>query len=136
MQTAGDIMTRPVTTVGMDDSLETVRVLFEQVRFHHLLVVGEKRRLLGVISDRDLLKAVSPFVDTLSEMTRDRATLEKRVHQIMSRKPITVSRETSIADAAALLLEEGVSCLPVTSPEGEVEGVVTWKDLLTAFFKI
>ncbi len=134
--TVGSIMSGKVVTVGMDDSLETVRVLFEQARFHHLLVVGEKRRLLGVISDRDLLKAVSPFVDTLSEMTRDRATLEKRVHQIMSRKPITVSRETSIADAAALLLEEGVSCLPVTSPEGEVEGIVTWKDLLSAFFKI
>ncbi|MEE8612665.1 MAG: CBS domain-containing protein [Nitrospirales bacterium] len=134
--TVGSIMSGKVVTVGMDDSLETVRVLFEQVRFHHLLVVGEKRRLLGVISDRDLLKAVSPFVDTLSETTRDRATLEKRVHQIMSRKPITVSRETSIADAAALLLEEGVSCLPVTSPEGEVEGIVTWKDLLSAFFKI
>ena len=134
--TVGSIMSGKVVTVGMDDSLETVRALFEQVRFHHLLVVGEKWRLLGVISDRDLLKAVSPFVDTLSETTRDRATLEKRVHQIMSRKPITVSRETSIADAAALLLEEGVSCLPVTSPEGEVEGIVTWKDLLTAFFKI
>lgn len=53
-------MSRKVVTVAPDDSLEKVRALFAQFHFH-LLVVGE-RQLLGVVSDRDLLKALSPYV--------------------------------------------------------------------------
>ena len=60
--TVGQIMTRVVTTIGMDDSVRLVRHLFDEHSFHHLLVV-DRGRLVGVISDRDLLRNVSPFID-------------------------------------------------------------------------
>ncbi len=123
------IMTRKVVTVEMDDTLLTIRIIFENVKFHHLLVV-ENKKLVGVISDRDFLKAVSPFIGKVIETTRDLDTLKKRVHQIMSRNPFTVSQETSIETAASLLLEKNISCLPVVSSQGDIEGIVTWKDIL------
>ncbi len=113
----------------MDDSLGRARDLFNEHHFHHLLVV-QGRELLGVISDRDLLKAVSPHIGTLSETDRDRATLNKRAHQIMSRKLITVTADTTLEAAARLLLEHRVSCLPVVTTAGLLVGIITWRDLL------
>jgi len=127
----GSIMTRRVVTVELDDTLETIREIFNNVKFHHLLVVGNQG-LVGVISDRDLLKALSPFVGMLDEHPRDLAIFNKRAHQIMSRDLITVDKDTSIEAAASLLLSEDVSCLPVTSPGGTIEGIVTWKDMFKA----
>ncbi len=124
-----DIMTTEVVTVGMDDRLETVQELFDQFKFHHLLVV-EDNALMGIISDRDLLKAVSPFVATGAERMQDLITLDKRVHQIMTRKPITAEKETTVEEAARQLVENSISCLPILSPEKKVIGIVTLKDIL------
>ena len=134
IQTVGAIMTSRVVTIEMDDSLEVIRDIFRKVKFHHLIVVdGEK--VVGVISDRDFLKAISPYVDTMSETNRDRATLEKRAHQIMSHYPSTVLQSCPIEKAAKIILERGISCLPVTNAEGIVEGIITWKDLFKAFLQ-
>ena len=128
------IMTKIVVTVELDDSLQTINEIFSHSRFHHLLVV-ENNELRGVISDRDVLKASSPFLNTLAERSRDIETLSKRAHQIMSREPITVTKEHSLGEAVALLLKQKVSCLPVVSPEGKIEGIVTWKDLIKAYVR-
>ena len=125
-------MTVRVATIEMDDSLEMVRDIFKKVRFHHLLVV-DNDKLVGIISDRDVLKAVSPYVGTMSETPRDRATLNKRVHQIMSHHPLTVRSSCSLQEAAQLMLARGISCLPVTTLDGGILGMLTWKDVLRAF---
>ena len=85
--------------------------------------------LVGVISDRDLLRALSPYLDTDAEMNRDTETLNRRAHQIMSRQPITISPESSLPEAAAIMLEQHVSCLPVLE-NGALVGILSWKDLL------
>ena len=129
--TISSIMTTEVVTVKPDAPLKRIKDIFDHVKFHHLLVV-ENRELLGVISDRDLLKALSPFTGTLDELPRDRGTLGKRAHQICSHNPITASQDTTIDAAARILIEKNVSCLPVVSEGGAIEGIVTWKDLFKA----
>ena len=123
-----DIMTTRVATVSMDDRLSVIKDIFEQAHFRHLLVV-EEEVLVGVISDRDLLRAISPYLDTDAEMNRDTETLNRRAHQIMSRQPITISPERSLQEAASIMLEQHVSCLPVLE-NGALVGIVSWKDLL------
>jgi acetoin utilization protein AcuB len=130
--TVGQIMSCQVVTITMDDTLAKAQALFNEFRFHHLLVV-EQEQLVGVISDRDLLKASSPFTGTMNETTRDVATLSKRIHQIMNRALITVDKETPIDCAAQLLIDKRISCLPVMTEDGTVEGIVTWRDLLKAY---
>ena len=126
------IMTKDVTTVDMDISLGAIYGIFEDKKFHHLLVV-EDGELRGVISDRDVLKALSPFVNTPSEQGKDLATLRKRAHQIMSREPATITKEASAKDAVRLMFQKSISCLPVMSSDGQIEGIVTRKDLLHAY---
>jgi acetoin utilization protein AcuB len=130
--TVEQIMSRRVVTVSMDDTLAKAQALFNEFRFHHLLVV-ERERLVGVISDRDLLKASSPFTGTMNETARDLATLNKPLHQIMNRALITVDRGTSIDYAARLLIDKRISCLPIVTDDGKIEGIVSWRDLLKAY---
>jgi acetoin utilization protein AcuB len=120
----GSIMTRNVLTVGMDYSIQIIRDIFKNFEFHHILVL-ENQKLVGVISDRDLI----------DREERDTITLDKKAHEIMSRNLITVDVETSIEKASDLLLENNISCLPVISPQGSVEGIVSWKDILKFYSK-
>ena len=126
----GDIMTRRLATVELDDSLATVKQIFDSVHFHHLLVIGSDKKLSGVISDRDLLRAISPYVGTLSEQARDVATLKKRAHQIMTRSPLTLSAEANVADAIQLFIDHRVSCIPIVDEGLSAVGIVSWRDIL------
>lgn len=126
----GDIMTRDVVTVAMDDTLDEIRAIFEQHRFHHLIVTNHGR-VVGVISDRDLLKNVSPFLGRpLMERPQDLNTLNRRAHQIMHRALVTGTEDMAVADAATLALDQDVTCLPVVDDRGRLRGIVTWRDLL------
>ncbi len=125
-------MKTEVVTVGMDASLRSISRMFEDGEFHHVLVV-EDGELFGVVSERDILRASSPFLNTPCEQNRDLATLRKRAHQLMSRKPVTITAEANSRDAVQLMLKECISCLPVVSSDGELVGIVTWKDLLRAY---
>lgn len=124
------IMTMRVATVEVDDALETVKQIFDSVKFHHLLVVDAGKKLCGVLSDRDLLRALSPYVGTLAENARDLATLKKRVHQIMTRQPVTLAAESTVAEAIHVFLNHRVSCIPIVDAGGKAIGIVSWRDVL------
>jgi acetoin utilization protein AcuB len=96
----------------------------------------EEKQLVGIVSDRDLAYALSPFLDTPDSQSRDLALLQKKAHQIMTRDVITISRKTSIEDACRLILQNDISCLPVVTSEGEVDGIITWRDLFRALLKL
>lgn len=129
------IMSRHVVTVELDDTLKQVRDLFAAFRFHHLLVL-ERGKLVGIISDRDLLSNISPFIGKMQEKPIDLASLQKHAHQIMTRHVITVTPSTSLEDAARLMIERGISALPVIGAEDRVVGIVTWRDLLRGAYGI
>jgi acetoin utilization protein AcuB len=124
-----NIMNRDVVTVGLDERLKTIQELFNEQKFHHVLVV-EDNKLVGVVSDRDILKQLSPFLSTAAERTQDRSTLDKKIHQIMTRKPITVDKETPIEEAAEMFVKKNISCLPILTEEKEIIGIITLKDIL------
>jgi acetoin utilization protein AcuB len=126
----GGVMTTRLVTVELDDPLEVVKRIFDSVKFHHLLVVDTGKKLCGVISDRDLLRALSPYIGTASENARDTATLNKRVHQIMSRQLVTLPPEATVAEAVKVFLEHRVSCIPVVGPGFKAVGIVSWRDIL------
>jgi acetoin utilization protein AcuB len=126
----GSIMTRRVVSVEMDDRLDVVKTIFDTLKFHHLLVVDSGGKLKGVVSDRDLLKALSPYVGSAAENARDIATLNRRVHQIMSRNLITLPPSASISEAVKLFLEQRISCIPIVDQALKPVGILSWRDVL------
>jgi len=131
MLTVRQIMTEKIVTVEMDDKLLVVKEIFDNLKFHHLLVT-ENELLFGVLSDRDLLKALSPNLGQLSETAKDKESLNKRAHQIMTRKPITLRPEAPITDAANLFITRSISCLPIVDEKFKPVGIVSWRDVMKA----
>lgn len=122
-------MSKSLVTVRLDDTLGLVKQVFENAKFHHLLVV-EEGKLYGVISDRDLLKSISPFIGTVQETAHDRFTLNKKVHQIMSRKPITLTPSADVYDAISLFNQHNISCIPIVNENTAPVGILSWRDIL------
>lgn len=125
----GDIMTTHVHTIHLDDKLELIQDILADVDYHHLLV-EEDNKLVGIISDRDVLLNQSPFLGTEHERDIDRALLDRTAGSIMTPHPVTVEAGASLDDAAGLLLKHTISCLPVVAFDQSIEGVITWKDIL------
>ncbi len=125
------LINKSIVIVEMDDSLRTIKEIFDNVRFHHLLVV-ESGKLFGIISDRDLLKELSPTAGTDFETTADLITLKKRAHQILTRKPITLPEKAETHDAVSIFINNNVSCIPIINEANEPIGILSWRDLLKA----
>lgn len=122
-------MSTKLVTVELDDRLETVKEIFERLKFHHLLVV-DSEKLFGIISDRDLLKALSPNIGTLAETWKDAATLNKRVHQIVTRHPIVLNPGSDIYEAIDLFNTHAISCIPIVDSEFKPVGILSWRDIM------
>lgn len=125
-----NLMSRAPVTVGMDATVAQIKDLFNDHLFHHLIVVDDSR-VVGVISDRDLLRSLSPFIGKRDERAADERLLHRHAHQIMTRTPICVGERTPVAEAAALLLAHRISCLPVIDELQRPVGILTWRDLIS-----
>jgi CBS domain-containing protein len=90
--------------------------------FHHVLIVDADDRLRGVISDRDVLCALS----------RTRNWNKKSVSAIMTKETVTTTADCLISVAAHEMLAKRINCLPVIDAEGRVCGILTSTDLLKA----
>ncbi len=129
------LMSSRIVSVDMDDTLSKVKTLFQENHFHHLMVIHEGR-LMGVLSDRDFLKAVSPKVDMIAATKKDIATLNKRVHQIMTRKPIFLNQDANLKDAVHVFNHEKISCIPIVDENERPIGVLSWRDIFRAMEKL
>lgn len=127
-----DVMSKNVVSVELDDTLQSVKVIFDHSRFHHLLVV-QSGQLYGVISDRDLLKVLSPNIGTAAETSKDLFTLNKKVHQIMTRQPVTLKKDASIDDALDIFINYNMSCIPIINEANQPIGIISWRDIMRAF---
>jgi acetoin utilization protein AcuB len=126
-----EIMSKNLVTIKMDDSLKAVKVIFDNSGIHHLLVV-ESGNLHGVISDRDMLKALSPNIGTLAETNKDAITLNKRVHQIMTSELVTLTPDADISEAIEIFNTHDFSCIPVVDDKDKPVGIISWRDIIKA----
>ena len=127
-KTVHDIMTTEVTTLGRNDSLQLVKDIMTLGRVRHFPVM-EDGKVVGVVSQRDLYKASLGSVMKYGEKAQ-RAVLEGIVvKEVMSDPPITIAPHASVQEAARLMMEKKIGCLPVL--EGpQLVGLVTETDML------
>ena len=126
-----DIMSERLVTVSLDDHLDVVKDIFDHAKFHHLLVI-EEGKLFGVISDRDLLKAISPNIGTNRYTQRDLETLAQPVHRIVTRKPLTLTADAGVDAAVAIFNAHNISCVPIVDGDNAAIGIVSWRDVMKA----
>lgn len=124
-----DIMSKQVHTVAPQQTLADIQVIFSSANYRHLLV-EEDSLLQGIISDRDVLAHLSPFLGTSEERESDKKLLDLQARDIMSAPLVTVTPNTLVDSAAILLLEHPLSALPVVTTQHEIVGILSWKDIL------
>lgn len=122
MLTVGDLMTRDVITLQETDGLMQGDDLVKRHRIRHLPVVRDGR-LVGMVSDRDLIRALSrQSASTPRPLTP--------ISDIMTRGLETVTPETPARDAIHKLLDHRFGCLPVVDRDSKLVGIVTESDFM------
>ncbi|PTQ79707.1 CBS domain-containing protein [Nitrosomonas ureae] len=124
-----DMMSRKLVTVELEDKLSLVKDIFENMKIHHLVVVEEKK-VFGVVSDRDLYKALSPNIGTMTETLKDVATLNKQVYHIVTRRPIILPPSATIKEAIDIFNANNFSCIPIADHEMKPVGIITIRDII------
>jgi acetoin utilization protein AcuB len=122
-----DIMKRDVITVEPTDTIRTVLLKVQQCRIRHIPVV-ENGQLVGIISDRDVRDACPSILGQPHE--DDESIYCMPVSNIMRKDVITASPLDFVEEAAYVLYENGIGCLPVVSCEDKLIGIITETDIL------
>ncbi len=123
--------TRDVISVSPDDSIDKAICLMEEHEVHHLVVL-EGNRVIGMLSDRDVLLSTGWMLATERHFdagSQERIVGPTEVRQIMTHTPIRATDADSARDAAALLLEFKIGALPIVR-EGRLEAIVSESDLI------
>ncbi|MEX0893415.1 MAG: CBS and ACT domain-containing protein [Gemmatimonadota bacterium] len=126
-------MTRDVITASPDTTLAQALNLLRAKEFRHLPVL-EDGALVGLVSDRDLRMAMPPIWAEEQEELR-RALDEKTVGHVMTTELITVPPDTPIEEAAKLLYQHHIGCLPVLE-DGALIGILTETDILRSYVEL
>ncbi|MER5199952.1 CBS domain-containing protein [Streptomyces sp. NPDC002755] len=136
-----DVMTRAVVAVGRDAPFKDIVRLMEQWKVSALPVLEGEGRVIGVVSEADLLPK-EEFRDSVP----DRLTRRERLadlakagaltaEEVMSSPAVTVHGTTTLAEAARIMARRNVKRLPVIDAEAKLEGVVSRSDLLKVFLR-
>lgn len=123
------VMSKNLITLEMDDDLGKAKAIFDQHKIHHILITNDNE-LVGVVTDRDIYKHLSPTIGTKNESPRDNSMLQKKLHLIMSRNLTTAREESSLNEAVLLFYDNHISCLPIVNEKMHPIGIISWRDIL------
>jgi len=144
-KTVADVMTRDPLTVTPETPLTEVIRMISERKISGLPVVDDTGKLVGVISETDLMWRETgvkqpPYIMLLDSVIylenpgqyeRDlHKALGQTVKEVMSQKPITVTPEKSLREAAQLMHDHKIHRLPVLDADGQVVGILTRGDVI------
>ncbi|MEU9759195.1 CBS domain-containing protein [Streptomyces sp. NPDC047985] len=139
--TVDDVMTRAVVTVAPDTEFKEIVTTMERWKITAVPVVDDESRVVGVVSEADLL-AKEEFrahpIGMIEQMRRLGDTAKAgsvRAGDLMSSPAVTVRPDASLPQAARLMAEQRVKRLPVVDDFGGLKGVVSRADLLKVFLR-
>jgi CBS domain-containing protein len=146
-RTVSDVMTKDIIWLEPEDQLGVAMETMKESKFRHLPVVDEHGKMIGIVSDRDIMRHL-PFAGKrpplepkgfrahLFKVDTKGANLKQTVDQIMTRKIKHVLPECSVCEAAKILRKSKIGCLPVTNKRKKLHGMVTVIDLMRSLLEV
>ncbi len=130
-------MNTDLVTIGPEATLDQARLLMQEKNIRHLPVIDENEKLLGIVSDRDMRSAQpSSLLGPEEYKTTFAQVMGRRVEEIMTRDPLTISLFYTLQDTLLVMQKRKVGALPVVDEEGRLKGIMSTRDLLRAFVNI
>jgi acetoin utilization protein AcuB len=123
---ANQIMQRPVITVFAGDDVAQAWRILRDHHIHQAPVLDDASRVVGIVTERDLLTAINIDDGRVVE------NLKRRVSDVMTTPVVAAEPVTDIRRIAAVMLETGVSGTPITGESGDLVGFVSRSDILRA----
>jgi CBS domain-containing protein len=130
-----DIMPNNIKMLTLDDTVEKALKLMKQSDIRHVCVVdipiGEEKKpfFVGVVSERDILRQIPPSTKKVNGNVTNLKVQRQLLGQVVTRKPKTVSPETSIPKMLSIMLDNHVDMVPVLDGE-DLMSVVTTSDVM------
>lgn len=129
--TIEEVMTIPVITIDHEAQFHEVADKMREHRLRHLPVVDKDKKILGVISERDMYKLISPKRREDGTSYYDPAELDGFIlKQVMTTPVITAGPKDSLKVAIQIFVEGKYGCLPIVDQDKKVLGVLTQFDFL------
>ncbi|WEV60753.1 CBS domain-containing protein [Streptococcaceae bacterium ESL0729] len=129
-----DFMTKEVISVGPDTKVAGVTDLMREKNIHRLPVL-DNGKLVGLVTEGTIAEASPSKATSLSVYEMNYLLNKTTVKSIMIKNVVTISQFASLEDAVYLMRENNIGVLPVVD-EGELEGIITDKDVFGAFLKV
>ena len=123
-----EIMMGSPVTLGPNDSLDLASDVISLGRIRHIPVL-DRGRLVGLLSERDLMGAAANRIFGLKQKNRSALLKSVPIKEVMKKKVLTMAPDTPIKEAARMMAEKKIGCVPVLS-EGILVGLVTTTDIL------
>lgn len=124
-----DVMTEKLITLRPSDSLKTAREIMQRARIRHLPILAPHGGFVGLLSQRDVLKAtVSHFADVQADV-REQIEAGIPVSEVMATDMLTIPPDMPLSQAGELLLTHKIGCLPVLE-RGQLCGILTESDFV------
>lgn len=117
-----------------DMNIRDASDLMKNNKLHRLPVISEGT-LVGIISEKDILRATPSPASTLSTFEVNYLASKLKVKNIMSRKPVCISKNTTVEEAAALMVNQDLSCLPVMEND-KLVGIVSKSDMFRILLEL
>ncbi len=133
-----EIMTTNVVTASPDDNLETLVKVFKNNDFHHLPVIDENQKLVGILSKSDYLMlcdSMSIFKNKYEEKQNNRFFKSMLIKDVMRKDIAKLKPENTVMIAAGFFRENLFHAVPIVDKEDKLLGIVTTFDLLNLAFK-
>jgi CBS domain-containing membrane protein len=127
-----DVMTKEVTTLKRNDQLSLANDIMQLGRVRHLPVLEDDGRLAGILSQRDLFRGALAHALGYGQHAQRKMLDSLLVKEVMSSDVMTTSRDTPLVEAARILLERKIGCLPVVEG-GQLVGILTEADFVAIF---
>lgn len=128
-------MSRNVITIKQADPVSLAFELLLTNDIRHLPVLF-RRKLVGIITDRDLHEALIPSDPDRTHRSMYHTVKNIKAKEIMTPNPITIGPDAPVDQAAQIFFDRRIDCLPVKDGKGKLVGILTSTDILKAFLEL
>ena len=129
-----DYMTSPAASIGSDARLLDAALTMRRSGFRHLPIT-EGERLVGIITDRDIQRFAPSLLGNVSQDEYNRIFEETPLTRVMTKNLITVTADTPVSEAAHILHDKKLGCVPVVDGE-KLIGIITVTDMLRLLHRL
>ena len=130
----GERMSRPVISVTPDAPINDVLAMFKKEHIRRAPVIN-KGKLVGIVTETDLLNASPSDVSTLSIWEMNYLISKVKVSDVMTKKVTSVNKDTPIEEAARIMADQKIGGMPVVDRD-KVVGMITETDLFKVFLEL